>query len=80
VVSKGAKVKVLRRNRVVYEGTVATLKHEKKNVAQMRKDTECGMAFDDWGEFEVGDRVQCIEESREQRKLDVGDASKQYGT
>jgi translation initiation factor IF-2 len=35
----------------------------------MRKDSECGMRFDDWEEFEVGDFVQCYTETKEQRKL-----------
>jgi translation initiation factor IF-2 len=35
----------------------------------MRKDTECGMAFEEWEGFQVGDKVQCYEESIEKRHL-----------
>ena len=35
----------------------------------MRKGTECGIGFDDWEGFQVGDQVQCYEELVEKRKL-----------
>jgi translation initiation factor IF-2 len=45
------------------------LKNVKKDVTEMRKGTECGMAFENWEEFEVGDQVQCYEEWFEKRTL-----------
>ena len=41
----------------------------KKDVTEMRKGTECGIAFEGWGGFEVGDQVQSYEEVVEKRKL-----------
>ena len=35
----------------------------------MRKGTECGMSFEDWAEFKVGDQVQTYEEILEKRAL-----------
>jgi translation initiation factor IF-2 len=35
----------------------------------MRKDTECGIGFQDWDDFAVGDRIQCYEEKFEKRHL-----------
>jgi translation initiation factor IF-2 len=35
----------------------------------MRKDTECGISFSDWEEFQVGDKIQCYEEKFEERKF-----------
>jgi translation initiation factor IF-2 len=35
----------------------------------MRKDTECGIAFEAWEDFKIGDRIQCYEEKFEKRKL-----------
>lgn len=35
----------------------------------MRKDTECGIGFDGWAEFKVGDKIQCYEEERIKRTL-----------
>jgi translation initiation factor IF-2 len=35
----------------------------------MRKGTECGISFGEWGEIEVGDKIQAYEEIREKRRL-----------
>jgi translation initiation factor IF-2 len=35
----------------------------------MRKGTECGMSFEGWSEFMVGDQIQAYEEIEEKRKL-----------
>ena len=50
-------------------GTLSSLKHIKKDVSEMRKGSECGMAFQHWEEFLEGDLVQCYEEKREKRTL-----------
>ena len=50
-------------------GTITSLKNVKKDVQEMRKGTECGMGFDGWEGFKVGDQVQTYEEVSERRKL-----------
>ena len=50
-------------------GTLSSLKNVKKDVTEMRKGTECGMSFEDWAEFKVGDLVQTYEEILEKRAL-----------
>lgn len=35
----------------------------------MRKDTECGIAFEAWEDFKPGDKIQCYEEREEKRFL-----------
>ena len=50
-------------------GTISSLKNVKKDVQEMRKGTECGMGFEGWERFEVGDQVQTYEEVSERRKL-----------
>lgn len=69
IISNNSKVKVLRNDETVFEGTVTSLKNHKKDVDEMRKDTECGIAFDGWEGFMVGDRIQCLEEKSEKRFL-----------
>lgn len=46
-----------------------SLKNVKKDVTEMRKDTECGIGFEGWTDFAVGDHVQCYEEIYEKRYL-----------
>ena len=37
----------------------------------MRKGSECGMGFENWEAFEVGDQIQSFEENSEKRTLQV---------
>ncbi|EFW20118.1 hypothetical protein D8B26_003432 [Coccidioides posadasii str. Silveira] len=71
VITRAHKVRVFRgKNKdVVYDGTISSLKNVKKDVTEMRKGTECGMAFENWTEFQVGDQVQTYDEIREKRHL-----------
>jgi translation initiation factor IF-2 len=50
-------------------GTLDSLKNAKKDINEMRKGGECGMGFEDWDNFQVGDQVQCYEENVERRFL-----------
>jgi len=69
VIRLGSKARVVRSGKTIYDGNVSSLKSVKKDVIEMRKDTECGMGFSEWEDFQVGDRVQCYEESTEKRSL-----------
>lgn len=76
VVERAKKVRVWRGGvgekeggKLVFEGALASLKNQKRDVGEMRKGTECGIGFDGWTGFEVGDVVQCFEEKREKRRL-----------
>lgn len=50
-------------------GMLESLKNVKKDVTEMRKGTECGMAFENWEDFQEGDQIQCFEEIKEKRTL-----------
>ncbi|RYP74157.1 hypothetical protein DL769_004072 [Monosporascus sp. CRB-8-3] len=69
VVSKGALYRVFRGGKKIFDGTLETLKHAKKDVTEMRKGAECGMGFEDFQDLEVGDQIQAYEEIRTERKL-----------
>ncbi|PYH82145.1 initiation factor 2 [Aspergillus uvarum CBS 121591] len=69
LINRTKKVRVLRGQETIYTGTIASLKNVKKDVTEMRKDTECGIGFEGWFDFQVGDHVQCYEEIFEKRYL-----------
>jgi translation initiation factor IF-2 len=69
VIGNGTRVRVMRGEEKVYDGTIASLKNVKKDVQEMRKGSECGMGFDGWEAFEVGDQIQTYEERSEKRTL-----------
>lgn len=41
----------------------------KKDVPEMRKGSECGMGFEGWTDFQVGDQIQSYETKEEKRHL-----------
>lgn len=58
---RGAKVRLLRDNIVIHEGTLATLKRFKDEVKEVKSGMECGMAFEKYHDIQVGDVIECFE-------------------
>ena len=61
VVRRGAKVRLLRDNVVIHEGSLKTLKRFKDEVREVREGFECGMAFENYHDIQVGDTIECFE-------------------
>jgi translation initiation factor IF-2 len=69
VVKRGAKVRLLRDNIVIHEGTLKTLKRFKDEVREVREGFECGMAFENYENIQVGDVIECFETEEVARVL-----------
>ncbi|RDW78218.1 hypothetical protein BP5796_06070 [Coleophoma crateriformis] len=69
VIGRNARVRVLRDGEKVFDGALASLKNQKKDVMEMRNGTECGIGFENWFDFQVGDKLQAYEEKEEKRYL-----------
>jgi translation initiation factor IF-2 len=61
IVKRGAKVRLLRDSVVIHEGTLKTLKRIKDEVREVREGFECGMAFENYDNMQVGDTIECFE-------------------
>jgi translation initiation factor IF-2 len=61
VVRRGAKVRLLRDNIVIHEGSLKTLKRFKDEVREVREGFECGMAFENYHDVQPGDVIECFE-------------------
>jgi translation initiation factor IF-2 len=61
MVKRGAKVRLLRDNVVIHEGTLKTLKRFKDEVREVREGFECGMAFENYEDIKAGDVIECFE-------------------
>jgi translation initiation factor IF-2 len=61
IVRRGAKVRLLRDNVVIHEGSLKTLKRFKDEVREVREGYECGMAFENYENIQVGDVIECFE-------------------
>ena len=60
-VRRGARVRLLRDNVVVHEGNLKTLKRFKEDVRDVKEGYECGMAFENYHDLQVGDVIECYE-------------------
>ncbi len=69
VVKRGAKVRLLRDNVVIHEGTLKTLKRFKDEVKEVKEAFECGMAFENYNDIREGDIIECFEIESIARKL-----------
>jgi len=69
LVKRGGKVRLLRDNVVIHEGTLKTLKRFKDEVREVREGFECGMAFENYDNIEKGDVIECFEVEEVARAL-----------
>jgi translation initiation factor IF-2 len=69
VVKRGAKVRLLRDNVVIHEGTLKTLKRHQDEVKEVKEGTECGMAFENYDDLKQGDVIECYEIIEEARTV-----------
>jgi translation initiation factor IF-2 len=58
-VERGAKVRLIRDNVVIHEGTLSTLKRFKDEVREVPAGQECGMAFANYQDIREGDIIEC---------------------
>jgi translation initiation factor IF-2 len=68
-VQRGAKVRLIRDNVVVHEGTLSTLKRFKDEVREVLAGQECGMAFENYQDMRVGDIIECFTVEQVKRTL-----------
>ena len=68
-VKRGAKVRLLRDNVVIHEGTLKTLRRFKDEVREVNNGYECGMAFENYDDIRAGDVIECFEVEEVARAL-----------
>jgi translation initiation factor IF-2 len=68
-VTRGNKVRLLRDNIVVHEGTLKSLRRFKDEVKEVQHGFECGMAFENYDDIKVGDIVECFDVEQVQPTL-----------
>ena len=68
-VKRGSKVRLLRDDVVIHDGTLKTLRRFKDEVREVREGTECGMAFENYQDIQVGDFIECYDLEEVEQKL-----------
>src|SRR5690625_487024 len=61
LVGLGAMVRPLRGDAVIHGGTLKALRRFKDEVREVQQGYECGMAFENYQDIQVGDRIECYE-------------------
>ncbi len=74
IVKRGSKVRLLRDNVVIHDGTLKTLKRFKEEVKEVKNGYECGMAFENYDDIKQGDQIECYDVKEIAR--DIEDAAK----
>ena len=62
-------IRVLRGGKVVYEGSLKTLRHIKDDVREKTAGHECGVMLDGYSDFHVDDVIECFTRKRVERSV-----------
>ncbi len=68
-IKKGAKIRLLRENIVIHDGTLKTLKRFKDDVKEAKSGFECGIALDNFDDIKEKDIIECYEIIEQKRSL-----------
>ena len=60
-IARSSQVRLLRDNRVVYEGKVASLRRFKDDVSEVKQGFECGIALERYQDVKVGDVIEAYQ-------------------
>src|SRR5512143_3323115 len=63
------KVRIRRRKEIIYEGLTQSLRRFQDEVNEVRAGMECGIRIDGFGEFQVGDSIECYTIDKVAQKL-----------
>jgi len=69
VVRRGARVRLLRENTVVWTGELDSLKRFKDDVREVRESFECGLSLKGYGDIRQGDHLEVFEIKEVARSL-----------
>jgi translation initiation factor IF-2 len=58
-IARSARVRVLRRKAVQYEGRIASLKHFQDDVREVKAGAECGLRLENFSALQEGDVLEC---------------------
>ena len=68
-VKRGSKVRLLRDDVVIHEGTLSTLQRFKDEVKEVGNGQECGMSFENYQDIRKGDVIECFDVTEVERVL-----------
>jgi translation initiation factor IF-2 len=57
---RNAEARVIREEEVIHQGKISSLKHLKDNVAEVKKDSECGIGLQKFSDIQEGDIIEAF--------------------
>ena len=69
IVKRNCKCRLIRDDVVIFEGNLNQLKHEKNDIKEASKGTECGISFEGYNDIKIGDKIECFEVVQTAAKL-----------
>jgi len=61
VIPRSAQVRLLRDNRVVYEGKIGSLRRFKDDVSEVKQNFECGIGLERYQDVKIGDVIEAFQ-------------------
>src|SRR6266446_6902690 len=68
-IARAARARLLRKRQPVYDGGISTLRRFQDDVKEVRSGLECGIKLGDFGEYQVGDIIECYQLEQIAQKL-----------
>ncbi len=68
-IPRTATVRLLRDNRVIYEGKIGSLRHFKNDVSEVRQGFECGIGIEKFQDVKIGDVIEAFRTEQIQAAL-----------
>ncbi len=59
-IPRASTVRLLRDNRVIYEGKIGSLRHFKNDVSEVRQGFECGIGIEKFQDIKIGDVIEAF--------------------
>ncbi|KAI0462754.1 hypothetical protein LJB42_003555 [Komagataella kurtzmanii] len=69
IIKRNSQIQVTRNGQMIYRGHIDALKHERDDVAEVKKGMDCGVSLGRWQNFEEGDDIEVYEEKEVPRYL-----------
>ncbi|MEC7880724.1 MAG: translation initiation factor IF-2 [Chloroflexota bacterium] len=60
-IKRNGLVKITRKDELIHQGSISSLRHLKENVREIKSGLEGGITLDGFNDYEVGDLVECFE-------------------
>lgn len=61
LIKRNSLIKVTRNEKVIFQGSISSLRHLKENVREIKSGMEGGLTLDGFNEFELNDILECFE-------------------